>query len=166
MPRPPDPSLTDALTGLSNDWHFRILLDYVFRAAHRGAPLTLVLFEIRDFEDYRATRGDDAADETLRDFGGLLASTTRDVDVAARLGPARFASALPDCNLQGGLILVDRMRRLARSLQEERGVTLATGVAPYEQGMEADDELLAAAEGALARSLREASGTVATSRDR
>lgn len=163
---PTDPGLADELTGLSNERHFRILLDFAFVAGGRGAPLTLVLFEVGGLEDYRTANGSDAADEALRRLAGLLADTNREMDLAARLDQARFVSMLTDCNLQGGLIFTDRVRRLARPVEEDHGLTLSTGIAAYEQWMKEPHELLAAAEEALARSLREGTGAVHTSRDR
>lgn len=165
MPRPTDPRLADELTGLSNDWHFDILFDFAFVAGDRGIPLTLVLFEVEGLEDYRTSHGSDDADEALRHFAGLLAGTSREMDVAARLDQARFVSLLRDCNLQGGLIFVDRVQRLARSLEEEHGLTVAMGMAAYEDRMTDSGELMAAAEAALARSLRDGEGAVHTSRD-
>lgn len=165
MPKPTDPRLADELTGLSNEWHFDILFDFAFVAGDRGIPLTLVLFEVEGFEDYRTAHGSDAAEEPLRYFAGLLAGTSREMDVVARLDQARFVSLLRDCNLQGGLILADRVQRLVRSLEDEHGLTVAVGIAAYEDAMKESGELMAAAEAALARSLRDGEGAVHTSRD-
>ena len=38
--------LIDPATGLSTEWHFDIVLDFIFPLAHRGVTLTLVLFGI------------------------------------------------------------------------------------------------------------------------
>lgn len=163
---PTDPRLTDELTGLSNEWHFRILFEFAFVAGVRGAPLTLVLFEVEGFEEYRTENGSDAADEALRRFGGLLADTSREMDLPARLDGARFAALLRGCNPQGGLILADRVQRLVRSAQEGQELSIAVGIAAYESWMTEPDELMTAAEEALTRSLRAGSGAVRTSRDR
>lgn len=165
MPGPTDPRLVDELTGLSNEWHFRILFDFAFAAGDRGVPLTLVLLEIEGFEEYRMRSGSDRAAEALRHFAGLLGGTTRDMDLTVRLHGARFLSLLRDCNLQGGLVFADRVQQLARSLEEKYGLSVAVGVASYEDSMEEADDLFDAAKRALARSVREGAGAVHTSRD-
>jgi len=165
VPRPTDPRLIDELTGLSNEWHFRILFDFAFAAGDRGIPLTLVLFEIEGFEDYRREHGSDAAAKALRAFGTILGESTRDMDVTVRLHGARFLSLLRDCNLQGGLIFVDRVQVRTSSVEEEFGLHVAMGIAAYEEEMEESEELLDAAKRALARSVQIGSGTVSTSRD-
>ena len=165
MPRPTDPRLIDELTGLSNEWHFRILYDFAFAAGDRGIPLTLVLFEIEGFEAYRRLRGSELAGKALRDFGGLLGRMTREMDVTVRLHGARFLSLLRDCNLQGGLVFVDRIQQGTGALEDEHGLSVAVGVAAYEEGMEKPSDLLDAAKGALARSVELGGGTVSTSRD-
>ncbi|MDX1568003.1 MAG: diguanylate cyclase [Longimicrobiales bacterium] len=165
MPRPTDPRLIDELTGLSNEWHFQILFDFAFAGGDRGIPLTIVLFEIEAFEDYRREQGSDAAAEVLRAFGRILGDSTREMDVTVRLHGARFLSLLRDCNLQGGLVFVDRIQVRTSLLEEEHGLKVAMGVAAYEDGMKESDELLDAAKRALARSLEMGAGTVSTSRD-
>ena len=165
MPQPTDPRLIDELTGLSNEWHFRILFDFAFAGGDRGIPLTLVLFKIEGFEDYRRAQGSDVAAEALRAFGAILEESTRDMDVTVRLHGARFLSLLRDCNLQGGLIFVDRIQVRTETLEEEFGLHVAIGVASYDEEMVQSDELLNAAKGALARSVEIGGGTVSTSRD-
>lgn len=166
MPTPNDPRLVDELTGLSNEWHFRILFDFAFAAGDRGIPLTLVLTELAGFEEYRRTAGSDAAADALRRYADLLGGTTRDMDLTVRLHGARFLSLLRDCNLQGGLVFADRVQQIARSIEEEYGLSVAVGVATYEESMEESDQLLAAAKSALARSVGEGTGSVHTARDR
>lgn len=165
MSRPTDPRLVDELTGLSNEWHFRILYDFAFAAGDRGIPLTLVLFEIEGFEDFRRRNGSDLADEALRSFGTLLGESTREMDVTVRLHGGRFLSLLRDCNLQGGLVFVDRIELRTSGLEEKYGLTVAVGVASYEEDMKEPDDLLDAAKRALARSMQLGGGTVSTPRD-
>ena len=166
MPRPNDPRLVDELTGLSNEWHFRILFDYAFAGGDRGIPVTVVLFEIEDFEEYRRTEGSERAADALRHFGGLLGDNTRDMDLTVRLHGPRFLSLLRDCNLQGALVFADRVQQVTGSLEEAYGLTVAMGMAAYEDSMESPQDLMAAAKKALARSVEEGKGALHTSKDR
>jgi len=165
VPRPTDPRLIDELTGLSNEWHFRILYDFAFAAGDRGIPLTLALFEIEGFETYRRREGSAEAAAVMRDSAHLLARTSREMDLTVRLHGARFLSLLRDCNLQGGLIFADRAQENFRDLEERYGLKVAMGMASYEESMENPEELFDAAKEALARAVSEGVGAVHTSRD-
>lgn len=162
---PPDPRLVDPRTGLSNELHFRILLDFAFPAAARGISLALVLFEVDGFDGYRSRNGEQAAAEALRHFAAVLDGTSREMDVTARLEGPRFLSLLRDCNLSGALVYADRVQRHARTVRKRYGLTVATGIAAYEPGMEEPSVLVEEARRALARSLTEGSGALHTSRD-
>lgn len=165
MPRPTDPRLLDDLTGLSNEWHFRILYDFAFAAGNRGIPLTLVLFEIEGFDEYRRRNGSEDATKALRVFGDLLGETTREMDLTVRLQGSRFLCLLRDCNLQGALVFVDRVQQGTTPLEGEHGLHVAVGVAAHDEGMEEPADLLEAAKRTLARSVEIGGGTVSTSRD-
>ena len=139
--------LVDPATGLSSEWHFEIVLDFVFPIAHRGVTLTLVLFRIDD--------GDWAAehpkpDQVVTDLGSTLRGVTRSSDVIARFGEDMFVCLLPLCNLQGGLVFADRMRDALEDFTKRTGTTVSAAVASHR----GDDEgsardMLRALKGAL-----------------
>ena len=121
-------ALVDPATGLSSEWHFRIVLDFVFPIAHRGVTLTLVLIRIDDgaWSVDRSNR-----DEVVADLGSSLKSATRSSDVIARFGEDMFICLLPLCNLQGGLVFADRMQDALQGFKERTAATVTAIVASY-----------------------------------
>jgi GGDEF domain-containing protein len=109
--------LVDPATGLSSEWHFEIVLNFVFPIAHRGVTLTLVLFRIDD-GNWAADNAE--PDQVVTDLGSTLSNVTRNSDVIARFGEDMFVCLLPLCNLQGGLVFTDRRMR-SRTSGSARG---------------------------------------------
>ena len=120
--------LVDPATGLSSEWHFEIVLDFVFPIAHRGVTLTLVLFRI-DEGDWAVDHL--KPDQVVTDLGSTLRGVTRSSDVIARFGEDIFICLLPLCNLQGGLVFADRMRDALEDFTKRTGTTVSAAVASH-----------------------------------
>lgn len=139
--------LVDPATGLSSEWHFEIVLDFVFPIAHRGVTLTLVLFRIDDGEwtvDYPKP------EQVVTDLGSTLRGVTRRSDVIARDGEDMFVCLLPLCNLQGGLVFADRMRDALDEFTKRTGTTVSAAVASHRgDGEGTAREMMMALKGAL-----------------
>jgi diguanylate cyclase (GGDEF)-like protein len=87
----------DELTGLAERRTAERRLDeLVARAMQRREPLTLILLEVDDFEQYRDLYGPRAGDELLCELAALLSAVTRREDVLARTGAAEFLIAIAD----------------------------------------------------------------------
>lgn len=149
MPAPPDPSLRDELTGLSNRRHFDIIFDFAFHVATRGVPMTLAIFELDRSPEGGEGPGTQEGEGPLAGFARALAASTRTTDLAARLGEHRLVSLLVDCNQHGGLIYADRVLDSAGAFLEEAGLTASVGIAAYEKEMKGPEDLLSRAEGTL-----------------
>ena len=115
-------------TGLSSEWQFEIVLDFVFPIAHRGVTLTLVLFRI-DEGDWAVDHL--KPDQVVTDLGSTLRGVTRSSDVIARFGEDMFICLLPLCNLQGGLVFADRMRDALEDFTKRTGTTVSAAVARH-----------------------------------
>ena len=120
--------LVDPATGLSSEWHFEIVLDFVFPIAHRGVTLTLVLFRI---DDGNWDTEHPKPDQVVTDLGSTLRGVTRSSDVIARFGEDMFVCLLPLCNLQGGLVFADRMRDALEDFTKRTGTTVSAAVASH-----------------------------------
>ena len=120
--------LVDPATGLSSEWHFEIVLDFVFPIAHRGVPLTLVLFRI---DDGKWSVDHPKPDQVVTDLGSTLEGVTRSSDVIARFGDDMFVCLLPLCNLQGGLVFADRTRDALEDFKARTATTVSAAVASY-----------------------------------
>jgi diguanylate cyclase (GGDEF)-like protein/PAS domain S-box-containing protein len=90
-------SITDDLTGLYNQRHFRRkLADEIKRAGRAGSPLTLLIFDLDNFKIYNDTFGHIRGDEVLREIGRITMGAIRSgVDSAFRYGGDEFAIILP-----------------------------------------------------------------------
>jgi diguanylate cyclase (GGDEF)-like protein len=143
-------ALTDELTDLPNRRYARMALETEFAAAQRGRELVVVLFDIDYFKEYNDRYGHVAGDEALRVFGQVLQATTRRMNLSARHGGEEFLSVLSDCDLEGGLVFVDRVRTHLGNSQPPAGpLQVSAGVAAYHPGMASPPDLLAAADRAL-----------------
>ncbi len=156
--QPTERELTDPVTGLPSGAQARLLLENEFWAARRGRPVAVVLFELDGFSRYLATEGDAAADQALASFGDILNSTTRRMNLSARLGPARFMSILDGSDDEGALGFAERVREaFAGTTSGGHGLLVSAGIAGYQPSMSDPGDLAAAAELALQRA-REAGG--------
>lgn len=132
------PALTDRTTGLANLLHFDLVYGYLFAAADRGVPLTLMLV---------STPAPD--DDALRRLGARIKDMTRTSDLIAHLGDASFAVLLVGCNLSGGRLAADRVEM---ALAEVATGPVAIGLASFQPEMKEASDLFEATQEALRRS--------------
>ncbi len=151
-------ALTDELTGLVNRRRFIEALDAeIARASRLGDTLSVLVADLDDFKRINDRFGHPAGDEALRTFADLLRAQLRAIDTAARLGGEEFGILLPGTDLEGAVMVGERIRaHLAerRILQDDSGgsglgLTASIGVVQYRSG--SHDELLRRADAALYR---------------
>ena len=111
--------LIDPATGLSTEWHFDIVLDFVFPLAHRGVTLTLVLFGI---DEGAPGSGEPPSKEVITDLGSAIGGVIRSTDLVARYGDDLFMCLLPLCNLQGAWSSRTEFGTLSRTSRPGRGL--------------------------------------------
>jgi diguanylate cyclase (GGDEF)-like protein len=150
-------AVTDALTGLSNNRHFREWMDRESqRIARFGGGLSLVLLDIDNFKQVNDTYGHLQGDEVLRELGRILRLESRGIDESARYGGEEFVLALPETPKGGAIEVAERIReRIART--EVQGVdgnaplkvTASIGVASMPGDGSDSRSLIAAADAAL-----------------
>jgi diguanylate cyclase (GGDEF)-like protein len=147
---------TDDLTGLANRRAWRERLEQELTTARRtGRALAVALFDLDLFKEYNDARGHLAGDRLLLQASAAWQSVLRSTDVLARWGGDEFGLLLPDCDLEQGQALVDRMRA---ALPE---VTFSAGVVEWDRHSDseelvasADRELYSAKQAKSLRSLR------------
>jgi diguanylate cyclase (GGDEF)-like protein len=150
-------AVTDDLTGLANRRHFVQSLDAELSRAERfGTDLAVIICDLDDFKSINDRFGHEFGNDVLRAIGDLLLASSRDVDVAARLGGEEFAMLLPQTDLEGGAALAERVREGLSALDhktpegERLLVTASFGVASYPP-TDTVEQLLRVADSALYR---------------
>ena len=102
---------TDPLTGVYNH---SALLSTLFRETDRAQrlknPLSLVLFEIDDFEHWNSALGAKACDGLLRTVVERSSRLLRSYDTFGRSGNHEFQLILPGCSTVNANLLAERLR--------------------------------------------------------
>jgi len=143
-------SHTDALTGLANARTLsRVLELEVARASRQGTDLSIVLFDIDGLATANEAAGPAAGDDILREVAAVLAETVRLVDTVARWGGDEFLLVAPGA---AGAIVARRVLDAvaARPAIEGHAASVSAGVARFPADGASPEELVAAAEAALA----------------
>jgi diguanylate cyclase (GGDEF)-like protein len=134
---------TDSLTGVANRraWDEELPRELA-RAARSGQPLCLALLDLDLFKDYNDQHGHQAGDRLLKAAAAAWQAKLRKTDLLARYGGEEFSLLLPDCPLDNGMEIAERLR----TAQPEG--TCSIGVAAWD-GRESADELITRADRAL-----------------
>jgi len=110
--------VTDPLTGLVNAEYLSLKVEEECkRAARYGQMLSLVVIEVKGFDQLVERHGRSVGDESLLEIAGVLLCESRDVDVAGRIGAARFHLLLPNTPAEGARVVA---RRIGENLRQRR----------------------------------------------
>lgn len=124
----PRPSTNDPVTGLIDRTYFGATLSQRVASARRHLqPLSLVVFELDEFERVRPERRDQA----MRLLGRVLRHTLRECDTACRYGDTAVAALLEDTPESGAASAAERVRRAVTASPTARSFTLSAGIACY-----------------------------------
>jgi two-component system chemotaxis response regulator CheY len=125
---------TDPLTGLLNRGEMENRLKQeIERAIRYRLPLSFALMDIDGFKGINDTFGHPTGDAVLCHLAGVLQSTLRSSDIAARWGGDELSVLLPNTEFRGAKAFAVRLRSLARDFQEASGnkemppITLSVG---------------------------------------
>ena len=127
----------DTLTGISNRRHFdEALANEIHRAARYSTPLSLILFDIDHFKYINDTCGHHTGDRVLIQFALVVGGAIRAIDLFARWGGEEFAILMPNCDLNAGRLLAEKLRMLLEKqhFADVGQVTCSFGVAEYSPG--------------------------------
>jgi diguanylate cyclase (GGDEF)-like protein len=145
-------ALTDGLTGCFNRRSFEMQLERDLHLATRmRQPLSLIMLDVDKFKLVNDTYGHDAGDTALRTLAEVLREELRGVDTAARYGGEEFAVILPQADLDGALIVAERLRkRIEETEMPGIGhITASLGVATFPFHASSRDSLVTTADRAL-----------------
>jgi diguanylate cyclase (GGDEF)-like protein len=101
----------DGLTGTLNHQHFLAEAESALRHAENASrSVCLVLIDLDHFKQVNDTYGHATGDAALIETVKLCQAHLRPIDVFGRLGGEEFGLLLPDCSLEHGLDIVNRIR--------------------------------------------------------
>lgn len=139
-------SLHDPLTGLANRRFMDTSLQQAITQAERyNKPLCLVMFDIDLFKKYNDRKGHNAGDNQLIMVADKIARSSRGSDLAARYGGEEFILIMPETDMSGARMVVDRIRQ---NIADTLEVTISAGISKHKKGSSAE-ELIRSADMAM-----------------
>ncbi len=133
-------AMRDPLTGLYNRRRMNMRAQQsIVECRELGQPLTVILCDLDHFKSINDTLGHDVGDAVLRSVSRLLNRGVRNGDSVGRWGGEEFLLLLPQTDLEGAMILANRLRlaiadpNRPRDLSEPH-VTATMGVAMLRAG--------------------------------
>ncbi len=102
---------TDNLTGLLNRSGFMERSEALVNSASRyGLSLAIGYIDLDRFKEINDTLGHYHGDEVLKTIGAALKGSSRESDIAARIGGDEFAVLLPNADLAGACVFFEKLR--------------------------------------------------------
>jgi diguanylate cyclase (GGDEF)-like protein len=149
-------------TGLYNMRHFSGVVSQELQRARRfDRPLAVLMIDVDHLRDVNTAHGHVGGDRALKSVAASLLRATREYDVAARFGGDEFCVLLPETELEGALVVAERIRLLVEQTGTEPGITVSVGVAAHRGGGISPDGLIALADRAAYRAKFSGRNTVA-----
>jgi diguanylate cyclase (GGDEF)-like protein len=145
----------DPLTGLFNRRHTAVLREELGKAAARGLPVSLTMFDIDHFKTINDEHGHATGDTVLVAIAAQLRKNARKSDMPCRWGGDEFLVLLVDMDEQAAENAAERVRAAVAEAPiacagTDVPVRLSAGVASVRGGSPIDfDALVAAADAAL-----------------
>ncbi|MDR2578428.1 MAG: diguanylate cyclase [Chitinispirillales bacterium] len=150
---------TDSLTGIANHRHFYEALEReIARANRKQSTFALVLADIDNFKTINDTYGHQVGDAVIIELTKRLNANIRSGDVVARYGGEEFGVILPESDLEGAVVLANRVcESIAEtpfvSAKYKISYTASFGLAMYNGADPVDkDDLISRADKALYQS--------------
>lgn len=148
---------TDYLTGILNRRRFvQVLEAEIDRTIRFGSTFAVIIFDVDHFKEVNDTHGHHAGDTVLTRLTAVVEKRTRKVDSFARWGGEEFILLAPGADLERGMTVADKLRRLLKRdpLLAGFGVTVSLGVAGYRSG-DSVESVIRRADSALYRAKNE-----------
>ena len=150
--------IRDGLTGIFNRRHLENTISKEFSRVKRyGSTLTFLLLDLDYFKKINDNYGHLAGDTVLRQSAKLISECIRDADTLGRYGGEEFGVILPETNLDGALVLAERLRKIVNQQKIQHDdlqleVTVSIGVAEFAPDIDRYESLIDRADHALYQS--------------
>lgn len=145
-------ALTDELTGCFNRRWFEMQFERDLQMAIRmRQPLSLIILDVDNFKEINDAAGHETGDLALRLLADCVRASLRAVDTAVRYGGDEFVVILPQANIQGGLIVAERLRSRIEQIEVPGfgSLSASLGLASFPVDGSSRDSLIQAADRAL-----------------
>ena len=148
-------SVLDGLTGLYNRRQFEISLEQEHnRSKRHPSDFSLAILDIDFFKKVNDNFGHQYGDYVLRTVADLMKSAFRKTDLLYRYGGEELIMIMPETNIEGAIIPVQRLRRMVEDYDFEYNgvktkVTVSIGLTMNYQELNSPAEILKSADEAL-----------------
>lgn len=146
-------AMVDWLTGLPNRRYFdqRINEEIARGRRHPDQIFSMLLIDVNDFKKVNDTFGHAAGDDLLKWIAGFLERSLRDDDVCCRMAGDEFIVILPNTDQQQAHQLVERLRQLLASVNQDLEVPLglSIGAATFSDDGNSVEDLFKVADAAM-----------------
>jgi diguanylate cyclase (GGDEF)-like protein len=124
-------AMTDELTGLFSRRFLFDSLRRTVKAASRAHPgsVACLLADLDHFKTINDVQGHMAGDSVLRATAEVIRISTRESDIVGRFGGEEFIIILPDTNLDGAMIVAEKIRAC---VEKSCATTVSIGVSVLE----------------------------------
>lgn len=135
---------TDFLTGLYNRRCVEDLLEKtILKSKKYGTTFSVLILDIDKFKRVNDKFGHDNGDMILTQMADILKSYTRTNEIIGRYGGEEFISILPDTDIEGAIIIAERLREKVSNkvfyVEEiELSITISIGVTEFK--VNSDDD--------------------------
>ncbi|HIJ89951.1 MAG: GGDEF domain-containing protein [Desulfobulbaceae bacterium] len=149
------PDATDSLTGVYSRRYFMDFATKEFLRSQRYSHIfSVIQMDIDHLKKINDTHGRAVGDEVLKAFGANCLEVLRESDVLGRIGGEEFSIILPETEMEGALIVAERVRRSIADLKVYTNVqivhfTVSIGVTSFRQDDSCLDDVLKRADEAL-----------------
>ncbi len=150
-------SVLDGLTGLYNRRQFEISLEQEHnRTKRHPSDFSLAILDIDFFKKVNDTYGHQYGDYVLKKVAELMKTSFRKTDLLYRYGGEELIMIMPETNIEGALIPVQRLRRMVEDYDFEYNgvktkVTVSIGLTMNYQEFKTPADILKSADEALYR---------------
>ena len=148
-------SVLDGLTGLYNRRQLEIGLEQECnRTKRHPSDFSLAILDIDFFKKVNDTYGHQYGDYVLKTVADLMKQSFRKTDLLYRYGGEELVIIMPETNIEGAIIPVQRLRRMVEDYKFEYNgvrakVTVSIGLTMNYQNLNSPAEILKTADEAL-----------------
>lgn len=150
----------DDLTGLYNSRFLEDSLDKEIKRAGRfQSPFSLLFIDLDNFKTINDSFGHLTGSDILRQFGGLLRATLRDIDSIIRYGGDEFVIMLLGTGSSAAMMAADRIRKKVAlydfanlSARDSINITCSIGVASFPEHSQSKKDLMQMADECMYKS--------------